>query len=836
MAKQRILGFRQSGAPLQGRGARHPAQALAMDGAAHPRLRALRGACTFGLLLLLTLFLVACGSPEERAANYMRKAQELYDEGDYTAAKLEAQNAAQIAPKDAQAHYLLAQIAEKQQEFRIMIQRLLMAVDSDPNMVAARAKLGTLYFFGQAYEQSQEQADAAKALAPDDPEVRVLNARLLLHNDKRDDSIAELDAALAANPDLLDAIILRAGAEALEDPSGGLEILDTAIARLDLEQSKVLRQIRIAILAQQDRKEDVEQGFRDLIRDYPQEEEFQYELARFYAGQGRVDEAEQVMRGVVAQAPQDVTARLGLAQFLAQMRSPEAAEKALEAFVAENPNQPELRAALGRLYEANQKPDAALAVYQELAKRDPKSKPGVAARVRVAALLIGKEQFDEGGELIDGVLVDEPENAEALLIRAGLKVRDRKFDDAVADMRTVLRKEPENDRAMLLLARTHGIMNERVLAKDAYRRLLAVDPKNFDAARELAALEAMDGNVDGAEEILRARLKVEPNDLDAASRLVFLLGSQKAWKEAEAEARRISTLPGDAGMGDFQLGRLYRAQDKNQEAVASFRAALEKNPSWPLALEGLVGTLNAMGRNAEALEILREYRSKYPEDLAAKYMEGSLLAGSDDKTAAEKLFSEIVAQKPDASMAWVALANLNPDDPAARIADYKRGLAANPGNPEIGLLLGTEYEKAKRYEEAIAHYQELLRANPSVDVAVNNLAALLLDQRSDPASHAKALELMKPLESTSNPAVLDTIGWAYYRNKDYPTAVRYLERAVAGAGQFAVLRYHLGMAYLANSNTEGAKDQLKRAVNTPNADFPGIVEARATLKKLDGGA
>jgi hypothetical protein len=38
------------------------------------------------------------------------------------------------------------------------------------------------------------------------------------------------------------------------------------------------------------------------------------------------------------------------------------------------------------------------------------------------------------------------------------------------------------------------------------------------------------------------------------------------------------------------------------------------------------------------------------------------------------------------------------------------------------------------------------------------------------------------------------VGWAYYRNGDFFTAVRYLERAVAGAGQVPILRYHLGMA------------------------------------------
>ena len=812
----------------------HPAPSAPVGAASAATSAATRRVAGVCAVLLGAVLLTACGSPEERAANYMQKAQALYDQGDYVAAKLEAQNAVQIAPKDARAHYLLAQVAEQQQEFRPMIQRLLMAVDSDPNMVPARVKLGTLYFFGQAYEQATEQATAATKLAPDDPEVRILNARLMLQRKEQEAGIKELDAALAMDPDLVDAILLRAAVQAITDAAGGLKILDDAIARLDREKSKALRQVRIAILAQQDRKADMEQGFRELIRDFPKEEAFQYQLARFYASEGRVDEAEQVMRSVVSLVPDDVNARLGLAQFLAQMRSPEAAEKALEAFVAENPNQPELRAALGRLYEANAKPDAALEVYEELAKRDPKSRPGLTARVRVAALRIGKGAIDEGRKLVDAVLVDEPDNADALLIRAGLRVRDQKFDDAIADVRTVLRKEPENTRAMLLMARTHTLMNEGVLAKDAYRRLLAADPKNPEAPRELAALEAVGKNLDGAEEVLRTRLKVAPGDVDAGSRLVNLLGAQKAWREAEEEARRIAALPDDQGVGQFQLARVLRAQGRNEEAIQAFRKALEKNPGWPIALEGLVSALTEVGKPEEAMRPLKEFRAKYPQDLSVKFLEGGVLARGGDKAGAEKVFNEIVGAKPDASMAWAALASLESDDPAGRIAAYKRGLAANPGNAELGLLLGSEYEQARQFEEAIAHYQQLLAANPKIDVAANNLASLLLDYRNDATSHGRALELVKPLESTTNPAVLDTVGWAYYRNKDFAKAVQFLERAVAGAGQIPLLRYHLGMAYLANSNPTGARQELRQAVSTAKDDFPGLVEARAELKKLGG--
>ena len=788
----------------------------------------------FSILMLAATLLTACGSPEERAADYMKKAQAFYDKADYVKAKLEAQNAVQIAPKDAAAHYLLALVSEQQQEFRPMVQHLIMAVDADPKLVPAHVKLGSLYFFGQAYDQAAEQAKAATALAPDDADVHVLNARLLLQKKEQDAGIRELDAALAKNPDLVDAILLKGAVTSLSDPAAGLKILDDAIARLGKEKGKALREVRIALLAQQNRNSDVEQGFRDLIKDYPKEEALQYQLARFYATQGRVDDAEKVMRSVAELDPNDTNARLGLAQFLAQMRSPEAAEKALEAFVAENPNQPELRAALGRLYEADKKPDAALVVYEELGKRDPRSKSGLEARVRVAAIRIGKGDIAGGTKLIDAVLVDEPDDANALLIRSGLRVRDKKFDDAIADVRTVLRKEPTNGRALLLMARTHALMNDKVLAKDAYRRLLAADPKNADAPRELAILEALDKNYEAAEDVLRARLKVDPADIDTGSRLIDLLGALKAWHEAEDEGRRIAALPEDKGVGEFQLARLARAQKKDAEAVGWYRKALEKNPEWTPALEGLVSTLTEMGRKDEALAVLQEFTKKYPTNLSGRYLEGSALARKGDVAGAEKIFNDIVGTRPDASIAWAALAGLSSNDPAKRIEQYKRGLAANPGNAELGLLLGTEYEQARRYDEAIAHYQELLKANPKVEVASNNLASLLLDFRTDPASYAKALEIAKTLETSDNPAVLDTIGWAYYRNKQYPKAVQFLERAVAAASQVPLLHYHLGMAYLASNNTAGARQELQQAVSAAKVDFPGLPEAKATLKRLTG--
>ncbi len=193
---------------------------------------------------------------------------------------------------------------------------------------------------------------------------------------------------------------------------------------------------------------------------------------------------------------------------------------------------------------------------------------------------------------------------------------------------------------------------------------------------------------------------------------------------------------------------------------------------------------------------------------------------------------EVVAKKPDSVVAWQSLAGTYRNDINARIKVYERGLKANPANVELTMLLGTELERATRRDDAIKLYENLLKTSPDVEPAINNLAALLLDYRTDKASMARALELAKKLDKSDNPAVLDTLGWAHYRSAQYAEAVGVLERVVAKAGQYPIFHYHLGMAYLASGNTVGAKQELKRAVDEAQSDYPGLDEARAALKKL----
>lgn len=784
------------------------------------------------LILVTTLLLLGCGSPEKRAADYLVKAQEFYDAGDYVKARLEAQNAAQVEPKNAKARFMLAEIAEQQKEYQQMFGHLLVVVDEDPGNVEARLKLGTLFFLGQSWDEAAKQSAELLKLAPNDARVHLLQARVLIQKGDREGGVAEVDNALKLDPDNVDAILLDAASEAIADLDKGLATLDAAIARLPADKTRQLRELKVIMLSQGKRLDDVETGLRELSEDFPEEQGYQFQLAQFYASQGRIEEADALLRKVTELDPKNADKQLGYVQFLAGQGNGEKAEAALKTFIEQNPDAGKLRLALGQLYETTERPAEARKVYAALGERAPKSPEGLAARNRVAAIDIRGGKTEDGRAMLEKILVDAPDEPSALLLRSGLRFTENKFDDAIADLRLVLRKEPDNDRALLLLAQAYVRQNELALAKDTYRRLLEVAPDSPDGLQQLAVLYAGNKEYAEAESLLRKRLGKQPDDLIASGRLVEILMAQGQPAKAEEEARRMQALTNQTGVGDFSLGRVLAQQKDYEGAADAFKKSVTARAGDPLPLEGLVRSLLAAGKKDEAISALNLQLSNDQNQLFAKFLLGGIYGSSGDQAKAEQYLEDVLREKPDSVVAWSSLAGAT-KDPAGRIAIYQRGLKANPGNVELSMLMATEYEQAGRYDDALQLYEAVVKAQPTYEPGLNNLAALLLDRRTDKASHARALELAKGLSKTDNPAMLDTLGWAHYRVGEYAEAVGVLERVVAKAGQFPIFRYHLGMAYLGAGNPVGAKQELRQAVEKAEGDYPGLSEARSTLEKLN---
>lgn len=781
--------------------------------------------------LAAALLLAACAPPEERAAEFLAEARGLYDAGDLEGAMLEAKNAVQIEPKNAQARFLMAQVLEQEGNLREVVSNLLIVVDTDPRHLDAQLKLGTLYFYGAEYAQAGQYAAAAAAIAPEDPRVRLLQARLHFQAERTAEGMALVDAVLAGEPGNQDALVMKAMAVARTDPAAARALIDAALQTVPKAESQALRRVRLGLLDTNTQAAEIEAELQALARDFPDVGDYVLQLAQLYREQGKVDQAEQVMRELVERRPEDMQARLGLVQFLAQARSPEVAEETLKRFVAELPDVPQLRQALARRYEATGRDEEALALYRELAAQDPKSVTGLAARREIAKAAFRAGQAEEGRSAIDAILADSPDDPDALVLRAGLRYDAAEYDEAIADLRIALRRQPEFQAALLLLGRVYARTGDATLATDTYRRLLQVNPGHPEALAELPPLLIARGDAAGAAEVIEKNLALAPQDIQALGRLAEVRLQQRDYAAAEALARRMIGVEAQDGLGEFELGRVLAAQRKHAEAAASFRRALAARPKDVLVLDGLVQSLVASGRPEAAVEQLESFLAANPGQVQAKYLLGVVHARAGRADQARPLFDEAIVAQPGVALYHAARAGLEPTA-EGRIGVLARGRAAAPGNVELALRLAEEYERARRYDEAIGVYEEIVGKPGTPDAAANNLAALLLDHRSDDASLKRALELATPFAGSTDPARLDTLGWAHYRNGDFAQAVPLLERAVAAAGEVAPLRYHLGMAYVAAGNTVGARDQLTRATADPKADYPGRAEAEKALAGL----
>lgn len=786
---------------------------------------------------LVCVLLAGCSSPDERAAAYLAKAQELYEEGDYTTARIEAMNAAQIQPRNAEVRYLLAEIEESEQNFRQAIGHLQVAVDADDTHLPSRIKLGNYYVLAKAVEQADEQVTAAEGLAPDDPEVMLLRARVLYQQQDYEGALEQIERTLATDPGFVEATMFKAGIfVSRQEIDNALGLVDDAVNAAEEKDVKKLRQFRVILLRSAGRNSEVEDDLKALMIDYPDEETYAVTLAQLYISQGKLDQAEEILRKIIQADPADVDRRIEFARFLLAQRGPEPAEDALKQFVAELPDSTKLKLTLGQFYESQNEQVSAFSIYEEIAGTEPDSEIGLAARNRMAAIKIRDNDLETAKSMIADILETEPDNADALLVRAAFKFSDEDYDAAVADLRTVLRAEPQSVRALLLLARSHVGAGNAELAQDAYRRLIEVDPNHPVASNELANLLARAGAAEQAEEVLRRKLELAPEDRRSASNLVEALLMQGEVDAAEAEVRGLMELDDASGLAEFQLGRVMQAKRSSDEAIAAYKQALEKNPNAPQALQNLTAALVDSGRADEAISYLKGYIEANPDQVAARLLLGAVYARVDKRDEAQEQFEKVIELQPGANRAYASLAALYPQDPNTRIEIYERGFSANPSDATLGFLLATEYERANLWDKAMGIYESLIEVDANNDIAANNLAALLLDQRTDSASFERALKLASRFADSEQPALVDTLGWAYYRTGDFASAVRYLEVATAGAGEVPQLRYHLGMAYLKNQNPVQARAELEKAIELAKQDFVGIEEARSTLEELKAGA
>ncbi|CUQ65386.1 tetratricopeptide repeat protein [Candidatus Nitrospira inopinata] len=787
------------------------------------------------LILGLVLAAVGCGGPEERKANYLAKAQTYIQEDNLAKARVALRNVLKIDPKDVEAHYLFAEVEEKEKNWREAFANYQRVVELVPDHEKALVKLAKFYLQAGAIDQVEETAKKVLDKNPNQVEARTLTIAVQAVRGDRDGALTAAEALAKDHPTdpsaatLLATLYLALGRTADVEPvmQRAIDANPTDLQLLDSFASALTR------LEKFDKAEAV---LKKIIEAEPKNLDHRIRLAGFYDERRRFDDAESVLREVIKLDPENEQRYLGLVKFLYARKGASEAETALLDAQKALPKSHALRFALGELYELNRQPEKARAVYEQ-ARDDFRGKPAEQeAKVKLAAIGWSTGKREDAEKLLAEVLKENSRMSQALLLRGKIALQQGHAKDAIQDFRSVLKDQPDLADVHMLLGQAYLATADKELAKESFEKAAALNPQLKEAQMALAAIDSSSGNIKDARARVEGLSKQDPKNLRTLSALLRLQAAEKDWAATAETLARAREAGADSAMADLAEGRLYQARKEWDKAREAFERARKKYPDAPDPLVALVQLDLQLGKPADAKRRLEDLLAQNPNHPYAVGLLGEIALLERDPAGAERRFVEATRRKPDWVQPWLHLANL-------KLAQRKRedawailekGLAANPRSEDLRLTLATSLTEAGQFDRAIEEYETILRNNPRSLLAANNLASLLADEKGDQKSLERALALSQDFETVApNPYFLDTLGWVHLKMGNSGQALHFIQQAAAKVPDHPVVNYHLGIAYYKTGKTEEAKTYLQKAVASPKP-FPGLDEAKSVLAQLQG--
>ena len=474
----------------------------------------------------------------------------------------------------------------------------------------------------------------------------------------------------------------------------------------------------------------------------------QMTLGRMHLRAGHAAFAVPILEKVVQQVPWAAEPLVLLYEAQATLGRIDDAGQALLAAAQINPR---YWATLGQFYERQDKWDEAAAAYAEAITGT--EKPSRDVQIRYAAALINAEN---GAGKARTVLTD------------------------------LLKSSPNDTRVLYLLSMAERTDGDLKAAEATARRILAVDPTSVTGLRALVAVlfERYDYKqvAEVVTPLMKDPMRAKGRELEGAAVLVQLGIAQQqlaAWDAAIAAYTAAKTLtPRDPEI-DAYLVQAHLTARRYDRAEAIAREALARDPKQPRMVRLRAQALLKAGKAAEATDILETAVAKDSGD--REYVIGLADLYADQKRTAD----------------------------AVRMLERARTSFGD--DQAITMRIANVYEAAGQLDAAEKELRKLMADDPLNADALNSLGYMFADRGVRLPEAVELAERAVKIEP-DNPAYLDTLGWALFKQGRTDEAATPLGRAATTLTGNSVIQDHHGDVLAKQGQTTAAIAAWERAL------------------------
>lgn len=751
---------------------------------------------------------LACGGdPIAQRDEYYRSGQEYLEAGRLEEASIQFLNALKADENHVPSRMGLVEVLERTGRLQNAVAELRRIIEVDKSNEEARLRLGRYLLLGgtqesSLFEEAKKMAEEVLAINPENSEALILLGNAFAGQQDFTRSIETLQRVLENDPNNLQAHI------------------NLGASRFGAMQPK-----------------EAEQAFLDAVSKNPESPIALLALGNFYGFTGDLGKAEENFRKAFDLKRDDQQAVLALVRLYLAQRKPEAAQKVYEDAIAAAEDPVPLRMGLASFHMGTGRPDAAIELLGKLREERPDD-ASIATRLAELQLATGKADEAEAGA--DALLAKDPNNVDALTLKARVLASRQDIEAAQPLIDKALELRPNQVPAYVLKVDLLQRQGNLIQAEQTARRGLEFDRTNIALrgrlAKLLAVMKRSTTELQNALTEAEAILVAEPANTDAlVARGEAALGLGRL-SEARADFQRLDQISPDNPFYIHRLGTISALEQKFDEALRWFRAALALNPNLPDVANDLVITLVQQGKREEAMAELDRMEAAATSKQPLLILRSKLYIGAGEFAKAETELRRAREMDPDNHEPYLLLGEvqMRQNKVAEAVKEVDELLAKNPNFAPGHLLRAWFFDASKNQTDAADAYRKCLdlfdQSNPGYAVAANNLAWMLAESGGS-LTEARTLAERARARDPNNRHYADTLGWVYYKMGNFTLAVDQLLFSVNQGNQQPEHYYRLGMAYFRKGDLNHARQSLRRALEL-GTSFPGVEEARSTLAEL----
>lgn len=543
---------------------------------------------------------------------------------------------------------------------------------------------------------------------------------------------------------------------------------------------------------------DLEGALAALLRaakQDPSSAEIQAELAGLYIRLNRTSDALKAGEQALKNDSNNITANRVMGSIYASMVQAakpgtggvrENAERAVQFLEKSDPTSTvSVQLLLGRMYVRSQAWDKAIALLTRLLDEEPGY--GDAITLLVQAY----EGAGRGSEAIK-LLEDNPtSSAQLSIMLAELYEGEERWADAAAAYGRASERRPRDIElkvrwatALLSVGDTPAVDKARTVLKE----VAAANPSHVRGLYLLVQAERTLGNSAGAEATARKLISANPNSVWGQYALSLVFADRRDYRNVIATLEPLVTG--------------WKTRKDNGQGLNVVRL----HEQLGLAYQGLKQYDKAIEQFAQAREIA-------PTDIRVARLEALALRENGQMDRGVALLEGALKQDEKQPAAYIALAELYIESgrlPQA-LAVLDRAAARLPGDTAVAYGVGNLLEGQKHYVEAERVFKRLLATNPNHVQALNSLGYMLAERGERLQESLEYIKRALEIEP-DNPAIIDSLGWAYFKLNQLDLAETHLRKAAAGLMTNSVIQDHLGDTLFKLGNFDEAAHAWERAL------------------------